>query len=100
MTQPTKSFIAKLTAKPDKRDDLIALQVELKRLVAEQEPDALVYEFLQSGEDPNVFMCVATFRDEAALDKHMHIDFHDRLVPPIFDTLAKEMEISFYESLA
>ncbi len=99
MTQPTKSFIAKLVATPEKRDDLIALQVELKRLVAEQEPDVLVYEFLQSDEDPNVFMCVATFRDEAAFERHMHIDFHDRLVPPILATLSRDMELSFYESL-
>ena len=45
-------------------------------------------------------MCVATFRDEAAFNTHMHIDFHDRLVPPIFETLAKEMEIAFYKSLS
>ncbi len=100
MSGPTKSFIAKLTVKPERRGDLIALQTELKRLVAEQEPDALVYEFMQSADDPDVFMCVATFRDADAFEHHMHIDFHDRLVPPIFETLAKDMEIGFYESLA
>lgn len=100
MSGPTKSFIAKLVAKPERRDRLIALQVELKQLVRAQEPDAWVYEFLQSSDDPDVFMCVATFKDEAAFEKHMHIDFHERLVPPIFETLAQEMEIAFYESLS
>ena len=99
MSGPTKSFIAKLVTKPEKRAELIALQVELKRLVSENEPDALVYELMQSTNDPDVFMCVATFRNEAAFERHMQIDFHDRLVPPIFETLAKEMEIQFYESL-
>jgi hypothetical protein len=42
---------------------------------------------------------VATFRDEAAFDHHMTIDFHDRLVPPILACLAQDMELSFHTSL-
>ena len=94
-----RSFIAKLVTKPEKRDEFIALQTELKALVAQHEPDAMVYELLQSDNDPNVFHCVATFRDQAAFDHHMGIDFHDRLVPPILDCLASEMELGFYKSL-
>jgi quinol monooxygenase YgiN len=93
-----KSFVAELRCKPDKRDELIALQVELKSLVHQQEPDALVYELLQSDEDPDLFLCVATFRDDAAFEHHMHIDFHDRLVPPILACLAEDMKLSFYRS--
>ena len=95
-----KSFIAQLRCKPGKRDDLIALQTELKRLVFEQEPDALVYELFQSEEDPDLFQCVATFRDDAAFNAHMHIDFHDRLVPPILECLAEDMKLAFYRSLS
>jgi quinol monooxygenase YgiN len=95
-----KSFIAQLRCKPGKRDELIALQTELKRLVFEQEPDALVYELFQSEEDPDLFQCVATFRDDAAFDAHMHIDFHDRLVPPILECLAEDMKLAFYRSLS
>lgn len=94
-----KSFIAVLRCKPEKRDELIALQTELKSLTHAQEPDAIVYEFLQSDEDENLFACVATFRDEAAFQHHMTIDFHDRLVPPVFDCLAEDMKIHFYKSL-
>ncbi|MBB4632393.1 putative quinol monooxygenase [Sphingosinicella soli] len=94
-----KSFIAQLRTKPEKRDELIRLQVEMKQLVHAQEPDALVYELFQSDEDPDLFVCVATFRDDAAFDHHMQIDFHDRLVPPIFDCLAEDMTIQFYRSL-
>jgi quinol monooxygenase YgiN len=94
-----KSFIAQLRTKPEKRDELIALQTELKKLVFEQEPGALVYELFQSEEDPDLFQCVATFRDDAAFETHMHIDFHDRLVPPILACLAEDMKLSFYRSL-
>lgn len=94
-----KSFIARLRTRPEKRAELIALQTELKKLVFEQEPDALVYELFQSDDDPDVFECVATFRDDDAFEKHMHIDFHDRLVPPILECLAEDMTIAFYRSL-
>lgn len=94
-----RSFIAKLIVKPERRDEFIALQTELKQLVHAHEPDALVYELLQSDDDPDTFTCVATFRDQAAFDHHMSIDFHDRLVPPILDCLASDMELGFYRSL-
>jgi quinol monooxygenase YgiN len=94
-----KSFIAELRTKPEKRDELIRLQAELKTLVFAQEPDALVYELFQSAEDPDLFQIVATFRDDAAFDHHMQIDFHDRLVPPILDCLAEDMKLTFYRSL-
>ncbi|WP_037500267.1 putative quinol monooxygenase [Sphingomonas jaspsi] len=95
-----KSFIAKLVVKPDRRDEFIALQTELKGLVFQHEPDAQVYELLQSEDDPDTFYCVATFKDQAAFDHHMGIDFHDRLVPPILDCLASDMELGFYRSLS
>lgn len=95
-----KSFVARLRARPEKRAELIALQTELKSLVFVHEPDALVYELFQSDEDPDLFLCVATFRDDAAFDTHMAIDFHERLVPPVIDCLAEEMQLDFYRSLS
>ncbi|MFC7500072.1 putative quinol monooxygenase [Enterovirga sp. GCM10030262] len=94
-----KSFIAELRARPEKRDELIRLQAELKALAHAQEPDLIVYELFQSDEDPDLFQVVATFRDDAAFDHHMQIDFHDRLVPPILDCLDGEMKLAFYRSL-
>ncbi len=94
-----KSFIAELRVRPGKREELIRLQQELKSLVFAQEPDALVYELFQSEDDPDLFQVVATFRDDAAFDHHMQIDFHDRLVPPILDCVDGEMKLSFYRSL-
>ncbi|HLO19051.1 MAG TPA: antibiotic biosynthesis monooxygenase family protein [Sphingomicrobium sp.] len=94
-----RSFIAKLVVKPERREEFIRLQTELKDLVHQREPDARVYELLQAEEDPNTFYCVATFKDQAAFDHHMGIDFHDRLVPPILDCLAQDMELGFYRSL-
>lgn len=96
----TKSFIARLVVRADACAEFETLQVELKRLVAEREPDALVYEVLRSGDEPGVYMVAATFRDAAAFDLHMTVDFHERLVPPILACLAEPMELRFYESLS
>ena len=93
-----KSFIAELRARPGKREELSRLQAELKSLVFSEEPDVLVYELMASDDDPNLFQVVATFRDDAAFDHHMHIDFH-RLVPPILECLDGEMKLAFYRSL-
>jgi quinol monooxygenase YgiN len=98
MSTPGKSFIATLRVKPERRADFIAYQTELKSLVHAHEPDAWVYELLQSEDDENLFQCVATFKDEAAFDHHMHIDFHDRLVPPIIACLAEDMQLTFFKS--
>jgi quinol monooxygenase YgiN len=95
-----RSFIAKLVVKPERIDEFVPLQTELTAMVHEQEPDAWVYELLQSDEDSNTFYCVATIMDQAAFDHHMGIDFHDRLVPPILDCLARDMELSVYRSLS
>lgn len=94
-----KSFIARLRAKPERRDDLIAYQSELKTLAFEQEPGVVVYELFQSEDDPDLFQVVATFRDDAAFDTHMSIDFHDRLVPLIMECVEGEMSIAFYRSV-
>lgn len=94
-----KSFVAELRCHGDKRAELIALQSELKALVQAREPDVLVYEVLQDDADPDRFLVVATFRDDAAFDHHMAIDFHDRLVPPILACLATEMQIEWFRSL-
>lgn len=98
MANTAKSFIATLRIKPERRDEFVALQTELKHLVFEHEPDAFVYELLQADADENLFYVVATFRDDAAFEKHMHIDFHDRLVPPVLDCLSSDMELQFFRS--
>ncbi len=99
MTTP-KSFVARLRTRPEKRAEFIALQTELKALTFANEPGAVVYELLQSDDDPDLFFCVATFKDDAAYELHMHIDFHERLVPPVLACLAEEMNLTFYRSLS
>ena len=96
----TVAFIAKLVVKPEKREELERLQIELRRITCETEPETPVYEVLRSKDDPNTFMVVATFKDQAAFDFHMGSSAHDELVPPILACLSEDMELTFYEALS
>jgi quinol monooxygenase YgiN len=58
-----------------------------------------VYELFQSETDADLFQVVATFRDDAAFDHHMQIDFHERLVPSILACVDGDMQLDFYRSL-
>ncbi len=91
------AFVAKLVVKPEKREEFEKLQTELRALTHKHEPEAPVYELIRSRDEENTYLCVATFTSEAAFDHHMSIDFHDRLVPPILDCLAEEMDLKFYD---
>lgn len=93
------SFIAKLVVRPERQAEFEALQIELKGLTLDQEPDAHVYEVLRSADDPLTYFVIASFTDEAAFKVHQDIDFHHRLVPPLLDCLAQDMELSFFHSL-
>ena len=90
-------FIAKLTVKPEARPEFERLQIELRKLTYENEPGTPVYEMLRSQEDPNVYMVIATFKDQAAFELHQKTSFHDAMVPPILAALSKDMELSFYD---
>lgn len=91
------AFVAKLVVKPDMAQQFERLQTELRELTHAKEPDTPVYELIRSRDEPNVYLCVATFTDEAAFDYHMQTDFHDRLVPGILECLAEEMDLGFYD---
>ena len=91
------AFVAKLVIKPERRADFERWQTELRDLTHRFEPETPVYELIRSRDDPNVYLCVATFTDDAAFDHHMKTEFHDRLVPGILDCLAKEMDLAFYD---
>ena len=87
------AFIAKLVVKPENCRKFEDLQTELRELTHAKEPDAYVYELWQAQENKNTYYCVASFKDQAAFDHHMSIDFHDRIVPDILECLSAEMEL-------
>ena len=94
------AFIATLTVKDDQAQEFEKLQEELSRLSHENEPDLFVYDVIRHREKPNTYVVYARFKDEDAFNHHMQIDFHDRLVPPIIETLSDDMQLEFFDHVA
>ena len=94
------TFIATLIVKPEKAEEFELLQAELSQLAHDQEPDMHVYDVIKHREKPNTYVVYARFKDEDAFNHHMSIDFHDRLVPPIIECLAEEMQLEFFDHKA
>jgi quinol monooxygenase YgiN len=93
------AFIAKLVVKPDKADELEQLQKKLSDITHDTEPDTLVYDFIRHRDQANTYVVYARFKDDAAFQLHQDAPTHEKLVPPILETLAEEMDLQFYELL-
>lgn len=93
------AFIARLRVSPDKATEFVALQQKLAALTYAHEPDTYVYDLLRSQSDPDVYVVVATFKDEAAFQYHQTTPFHDELVPPILACLSADMELEMLDCL-
>ncbi len=91
------AFVATLRVKPEKRRDFERLQTELRELTHQHEPNTPVYELIRSRDDDCVYLCIATFTNEDAFQFHQETDFHERLVPPILECLADEMDLKFFD---
>ncbi|MEM9305444.1 MAG: antibiotic biosynthesis monooxygenase family protein [Pseudomonadota bacterium] len=96
------TFFATLEVAAGKEAEFEQLQSELSTLTHEQEPGCFVYDVIRHREKPNTYAVYARFKDEAAFDEHMAIDFHERLVPPILACLADgvEMDLQFFDHVA
>ncbi len=94
------AFIANLIVKEGKEVDFEKLQAELSELTHANEPGVLVYDVIRHQEKAGHYVVYARFKDQAAFDTHMSVDFHERLVPPILECLAEEMNLQFFEHVA
>ncbi|MFT5134137.1 MAG: quinol monooxygenase YgiN [Gammaproteobacteria bacterium] len=93
-------FIAKLVVKEGMEAEFERLQTELSELTHANEPEVLVYDVIRQQEKTGQYVVYARFKDQAAFDAHMTVDFHDRLVPLIFECLSEEMDLQFFDHVA
>lgn len=70
MPENTVRVVARVTARPDKVDDLRAV---LSGLIepTRKEPGCIHYELLQNNADPTDFTFVEEWESDAALDAHL-----------------------------
>jgi quinol monooxygenase YgiN len=65
----------RVRVKPEKRAEFIGIITGLVRNIKANEPDTLVYEFLEAA-DPNEFVFFERFTNQAAYDKHQQMPYH------------------------
>jgi autoinducer 2-degrading protein len=65
------TFIARMTCKPDKKQEFISLCRELERYAKANEPGTVMYEFFKLREADR-YVVLESFRDEAA--EHLHMN--------------------------
>lgn len=75
MKQSNYACYMRVRTKPEKRDEFVRLVTQLRADVLRNEPDTLVYEFLQ-GADANEFVFFECFTDEAAQQRHQNAPYH------------------------
>ena len=74
-TSASHAIYIRVKVKPEKRDEFIGLITDLAANVKANEPDTLVWEFLQA-DDPNEFVFFELFRDVAAHERHTQAPYH------------------------
>jgi quinol monooxygenase YgiN len=69
------TFIAHCPVKPEHAEAFEAAMTEMAAAVHEHEPGAVYYEFSRSVDDPNLFLVIEVYADEAAFKAHWKTDY-------------------------
>jgi autoinducer 2-degrading protein len=76
------TFIARMSCKPEKRQEFVACCRQLQDHVKANEPGTLMYEFFKLRE-PDRYVVLESFRDEAAEHLHMNSKLLAEIAPQI-----------------
>ena len=94
------TFIAKLVVRPGMEAEFERLQRDLSRLSHENEPDLAVYDVIKHRTEPSTYVVYGRWRNDAAFQAHMKAPFHDKFVPPILASLARDMDLQMFDWIA
>ena len=75
------TFITHLQVSPANAAAFEVLLTDVSDKVRENEPDVLYYGFAKSVEDPNTYVVIEVYRDEAAHSAHMETDWVKSSIP-------------------
>ena len=92
------TFIARMTVRPEKRDEFIALCRELEKYVTEHEPEVLLYEFFKLREEHR-YAILESFPDAAVEARHMNSAKLAEYAPKIGACLIGSWEREYLDDL-
>jgi len=93
------TFISRMTVKPERRGEFVAICEQLTAYVKANEPDTLIFEFFKLRE-PNRYVVLESFRDEAAEHIHMHSTMLAEVGPKISACLDGTWVREYFDPLA
>jgi quinol monooxygenase YgiN len=94
------TFVARLVVREGQEARFESLQRELSQLSHATEPGTIVYDVIKHRTEPSTYIVYGRFKDEAAFQLHMKAESHERLVPGILASLAKDMDLQFFDWIA
>ena len=94
----TITFIARMTCKPEKREEFIKLCRMLEEYSRANEPGTLSYQFFKLRED-NRYAVLESFRDAAAEHLHMNSKILAETAPKISACLTGTWEREYFDEL-
>ena len=92
------TFIARMTCKSEHEAQFVRHCRALQDYVRANEPDTLLYEFFRLRE-PNRFVVLESFRDEAAEHRHMNSQALAEIAPKIAACLDGTWEREYFDAL-
>jgi quinol monooxygenase YgiN len=95
---PKITFIARMTVKVVRESEFVGYCQELERHVRAHEPEVLVYEFFKLRE-PNRYVVLESFRDEASEHRHMSSAKLAELAPKIAGCLEGTWVREYFDPL-
>lgn len=93
------TFISRMTVKPPHQQEFIRACQRLEEYVRANEPDTLYFEFFRVRE-PNRFMVLESFRDEAAEHRHMGSKILAELLPVFTSCVDGTWSREYFDPLA
>ena len=99
MKIPGCTIIGTVTAKPEKRAELLKILTSFVT-PTRTEPGCINYDFHCDAEDPNVFVFYENFVNKQALDKHLSMPYLRPLIDRTDELLAKPVNIRYLNMLS
>jgi quinol monooxygenase YgiN len=92
------TFVARMTCKPEKQQEFVRLCRQLEGYVRANEPDTVLFEFFKLRE-PNRYLVLESFRDEAAEHRHMSSKMLAEIAPKISACLDGTWVREYFDAL-
>ena len=92
------TFIARMKIHPEKEAQFIEACEKMQKAVAENEPDALIYQFFRLRE-PHSFAVIESFRTDAADEAHQASAHFKEIAPAMIECIDGGWEREYLDPL-